>query len=192
MVDKRIAIDCDGVLYQFHSAFVYMANAYLGYDFDVERDWTSWMAVEKKMSAGDRKWMWDLGVDLGLFRYGHVEKGAIIGVRELHQMGHELLLVTHRTRRAVKDTIAWLNYVDLPFDQIHILSDNQPKSSIEADILIDDKPENLVDWANHGRMAIRFDQPWNRYITYAHHENAANIKLARGWKEVVDIVRETP
>jgi 5'(3')-deoxyribonucleotidase len=66
------------------------------------------------------------------------------------------------------------------------MSNMQSKTLVPADILVDDKRENLLEWAADGRTAIRFSRPWNNGFGY----EGTGIIPARDWKEVVEIVRE--
>jgi 5'(3')-deoxyribonucleotidase len=156
-----IAVDLDGTSYQYESAYCYMARTYLGLNIKVE-DWDSWDFPVRTIEREDlRWWMANEAPKLGLYRYGHIMKGAIVALRKMSEQ-HELVVVTHRPRVAVSDTLAWLVYADLPLAGVHILSDGQAKSSVVYDLLIDDRPENIEDAIGHGRQGVVFDQPWNQ------------------------------
>jgi len=167
---------------EFQSAACYMLNAHRGNQLKWQ-NWNSWDWAKHQVSKEDWQWLWTEGVRMGLFRYGHVVKGGILGVQKLAALGHELLVVTHRPKQAVRDTIAWLHHVDLPFSEVHILSDGQPKSTVEADVLIDDKPENCMDWP---RRSLLFDQPWNQDFVSL---RASSTRRVYGWEEVPSALR---
>ena len=171
----RIAIDMDGVLYEYDSAARYMLRELRDCSGLMEES-DNWDFIRRSVHPMDWEWLQTEAVKLGLYRYGHITTGAIIGMREL-AVSHELVVVTHRPRAAVRDTIAWLAYVKLPLAGVHILSDGQPKSSVEADVLVDDKLENIKDWTDHGRQAILFDRRWNRGVT--------GVRRAKGWGGVI-------
>ena len=156
-----IAIDLDGCLYSYHSAFVYMARNCLGVDMPDASEWDHWNWPFQYLSDYEQEWMEDEAVKLGLYRYGHIMKGGILAVRKIAET-HDVIVVTHRPREAVRDTLAWLTYADLPLSGLHILSDGQPKSSVKWDLLIDDKFNNITDAVCHARKAVLFDQAWNR------------------------------
>lgn len=178
----RIALDCDGVIYSYDSAARYMLREYRGCK-GLDEPSTHWDFIQETVSPSDWDWLWSEGVKRGLFRYGHGIRGAIIGIRKLAEAGHELLIVTHRPRSAVRDTIDWLSYMHLPVSEVHILSDEEPKTFVKADILIDDKWENVKAWSDVGRFAILFSQPWNRQ-GHAHN----GVSTVDGWREVVECV----
>src|SRR5438093_1066807 len=85
----------------------------------------------------------DHSIRLGLFRYGHVVRGAVKGVRELAEIG-DVVAVTSRPQNAVEDTLAWLLFMKLPLSGVHILSRGEKKSSVRptCDVYIDDNVEN--------------------------------------------------
>jgi len=187
----KIAVDLDGVCYEWQRTYRYMLREYRGVQLPpVDQFWFSWNASDEFTTAADRKWIWSEGVRLGLFRHGHVWKGTILGIAALKQSGHELVVVTHRPRTAIRDTINWLDHhfgamEPYPWSGINILSNGEPKHSIYAELLIDDKPENVIGWVDAGqsRKAIIFDQPWNREMNWH-----PRILRAVGWASVVDAV----
>lgn len=183
MGNLKIAVDADGVLYEWSKTARYMLRSYRDYDVagPMGKESTSWDYIPKNVAPQDWDWLWTEGVELGLFRYGHLVTGAIEGVNQLSRVG-EVVLVTHRPKQAVKDTLDWLSYINLPFSGIHILTNQEPKSMVDADILIDDKPDNIFEWVMHARYAILFDREWN--------QQAQVGMRAKGWNEVVEYVEE--
>lgn len=183
----KLAIDLDGVVYDWQRTYRYMLRVYRGIALPPVADfWFHWNAPDAYTSPEDRKWMWSEGVRLGLFRYGHVETGAIVSLHRLAQAGHELVVVTHRPKQAVNDTLDFCSYLagDLwKWSGILILTEQESKTVASADILIDDKDQNVIEWAKSGRIAVLFDQPWNRQM-----ELRPKIIRAGGWPAVVDIV----
>lgn len=156
-----IGIDVDGTMYQYHTAFVYMARHYLGVNMPPAWAWDSWDWPYQYLTESEAEWMRTTAVELGLYRYGHIMKGAIVAIRELARE-HDIIAITHRPRNAVPDTLAWLTYADLPLSGVHILTERQAKSVVAYDVLIDDKPANVEDAIGHGRIGVLFDQPWNK------------------------------
>lgn len=183
----RIALDLDGPIYAFHRTYRYMIRKYRGVDMPpVKEFWTHWNAQEQFGHQADHDWMWSEGVRLGLFRYGHMTTGARIGLQSLAQDGHELIIVTHRPESAVTDTLDWvaLMFKDIPLSGFHILSDGQPKSVVRADLLIDDKEENCIEWCGTKRQpSLLWDAPYNQ------NTKEAGVLRAYTWKDVVRLVR---
>ncbi len=185
----KIAIDLDGVCYEWQRTYRYMMREYRGVDMPpVEEFWHYWNAPDQFTSAADRKWLWTQGVKHGLFRYGHMVKGTRLALTNLSWAGHELSIVTHRPKNAVNDTLDWLSlyFKDIPLAGLHIMTNGESKADVDAQILVDDKPENILEWADRkpNGLAICFDQPWNQNV----QEGGAVVRCW-GWEDVVDSVR---
>lgn len=177
----KVAVDLDGTAYDWQRTVRYMLNNYRGCEIPPLEDfWFHWDAVDQYTTEEDRDWLWTEGIRLGLYRYGHVTQGAILGLQKILRRNHELLVVTHRPQSAVQDTIDWLSYIKIPWAEIHILSDGEPKTSVTADVLIDDKVENVREWQAAGRKGLLFDRPWNWY-----HADARGLERVKGWEGVL-------
>lgn len=164
----KVAVDMDGVLYEWDKTARYMLRTYRGCK-GLEIESTSWNFIENTVSEEDWNWLWTDGVQQGLFRKGHCVKGGIYSLTELALDGHEIVIVTHRPKSAVRDTLAWLDLMfgaeePYPLSGVHILSNGQPKWHVNCDILIDDKPENCFEWASRGRRAMLFTREWNTNV----------------------------
>lgn len=164
----RIGLDVDGVLYKWDLTAGYMLrevlpdSPYKG-DPRLMIESPSWHYIEGIVSKEHWRWLWNEGVKLGLFRHGHLYKGAIQAVRRLATFG-EIVIITHRPKQAVPDTLAWLAYQQLPISEIHILTKGEPKSRVnDLDVFLDDKPENCEDMrANSEARVGIWNRPWNQ------------------------------
>lgn len=187
----RVGVDVDGVLYHWERTARYLLRTERGC-VNLDHASTDWNMIQRRVAPQDWRWLWREGVELGLYRHGHLMTGAIEGMRALEAAGHDLVVVTHRPAEAVHDTLAFLSYHfnDVDLAGVHILGGSAPKSSIACDVLIDDKPENIDDWLdNTSGHAVLFDQPWNRdyrvsYFTLERFERAVD------WREAVSIIEE--
>lgn len=181
----RIGVDLDGVVYEWEKTARYMLREYRGLrhpTYGLHKASDSWDYIPRQVSPEDWYWLWHEGVDRGLFRYGHVTKGAILGLQALLGAGHDLLVVTHRPKAAVQDTLAWLAYLNIPWSEVHILSNGEPKSSVFAEVLIDDKPENVIEWRDSDRRALLFHRPWNA------SEEIEGVRRVYDWAEAADLL----
>ncbi len=166
----RIAIDMDEVLYSWERTARYLLrNEY------AKPEWMYWDALQQPFSewsiAGQigqaaERWLFTEGVELGLYRHGHVVTGAMRGVRRLKAEGHELVVVTHRLEGGVQDTLAWIDFHfgredPYPWSGIEILSDGRSKTTVPFDRLIDDSPKNIADARAVGRDGVLFGASWN-------------------------------
>lgn len=181
----RIAIDCDGVLVEWERTARYLLRTYRGLDLPTVS--TEWDSIQGWVSEDDWQWLWSEGIKLGLFKHGHVVTGAIAGMKALSELGYDLLVVTARPKEAVNDTLGWLAYhmQDIPLAGVTILSRGEPKSVVDAAVLVDDKLENIYEWPRRGLL---FDQPWNWGIESKRWDET-RMRRVRGWEGVVDALR---
>lgn len=166
---KRIGLDVDGIMYKWDLTAGYMLREVLpNSPYKDERllmaESTHWNHIQEIVSKEHWKWLWSEGVRLGLFRHGHMYKGTIQAVRRLSALG-DIVIITHRPKAAVPDTLAWLAYQQLPISEIHILTNGEPKSRVpDLDIFLDDKPENCYDMVDNSpkTRVWMWDRPWNQ------------------------------
>ena len=164
----RVALDCDEVLYSWERTSRYLLrNVYAGdcEGYDLTEPFSQWF-IPSMIGGRAYDWLFDQGVQLGLFRHGHVITGAMLGVRALKAAGHELVVVTHRPENGVRDTLAWIDFhfgaeEVYPFSGLSILSNGEPKTDVPFDILVDDSPKNCDDALKAGRGALLFGAAWN-------------------------------
>lgn len=162
----RIGIDLDGVCYEWQRTVMYMLRAYRGYSREQLSDvykWTGWDWLKTQIGEEDEKWIWTEGIEKGLFRYGHLYPGTIKALNELAKIG-ELVILTHRPRAAIQDTLDWLAFNKLPVAEVHVLFHQEAKSSImpACDIYLDDALHNVKDFErNTNGIALLWTRPWN-------------------------------
>lgn len=189
----RIGLDLDGVVYHWDRIARYMLRRRYeatgrAVPLELYSESMTWYWIKDYVESEDWAWLWAEGPKLGLFRYGHVVKGAVDGARLLAELGN-VVVVTARPKVAAHDTLAWLSFMldKVPLAGIHILGD-EPKSSVRPlpDIYIEDSPDQVSDLVNNtGSEVVVFDRPFNRDVP-----SVARIHRARGWGEVVQVVRE--
>lgn len=182
----RINLDLDGVCYAWDKTARYMLRRKLaqeGRPIPVELFSPSphWHSIEEVVEPADWEWLWDEGVDLGLFRYGHCITGAIEGTEVLGRLG-ELRIVTARPHRAIQDTYDWIGFM---FNRANILDVvfTDDKHEVDADVYVDDAPHHAVKLHGMGKKIIVFQQPWNNCIA-----PDCGIQVS-GWPAVVQAVR---
>lgn len=191
MKAKRIGVDVDGVMYQWSKTARYMLrevlpNSPYSKDGPLGIESLSWNYIQENVDPLHWKWLWTEGVRLGLFRHGHLYPGTIQAIRRLADVG-DIIIITHRPKAAVVDTMAWLSYQQLPIAGIHVLVNQEPKSTVpQCDVYIDDKPENCEDLEKNteGRVWM-MNRPWNqasafpRVYSWQDFEQRANDELTR-------------
>ena len=181
----RVGLDIDGVIYKWADTARYLLNTQRGYSLGES---THWDYLQYNVSGEDWNWLWKEGVQLGLFRYGHLYKGAIEGIKALAALA-EIHVVTHRPQQAINDTLAFLSYLTgTPemlgvFSGVHILTEQEPKSSIGADVYIDDSADVADELVRAQRVCLLWDRPWNQGFQHATlFQRATRV---RSWEEVL-------
>jgi 5'(3')-deoxyribonucleotidase len=184
----RIGIDLDGCAYEWERTARYMLREILPnspYKETLRGESQGWNWIQERVLPGHWAWLWKQGVELGLFRHGHVSTGAIQGIRELATLG-DVIVVTHRPKQAVVDTLAWLAYQQLPLTGVHLLTAEENKGLVRPgfDVFLDDKPQNIIDVRdNSTAFTYIMRRPWNEGISVPGDE-------VRNWAEFVGKVRD--
>jgi len=183
----RIGIDLDGCCYEWERTARYILREVLPnspYKEVLKQESTGWDWIQERVLPGHWEYLWKEGVAQGLFRHGHVTTGAIQGIRELATLG-EVIVVTHRPKQAVVDTLAWLAYQQLPLSGVHLLTNEENKGLVRPgfDVFLDDKPKNIIDVRNNSSaFTYLMRRPWNEGIAVLGDE-------VRNWPEFVAKVR---
>lgn len=191
----RIGVDLDGVCYQWDKTVRYMLrnvlpNSPYTKDGPLGQPAAHWDHVEENVSPEHWKWVWTEGVRLGLFRHGHLYPGTIVAIRKLAELG-DVVLITHRPKNAVTDTLAWVAFQQLPISGLHLLTNGEPKSGVkpQCDVYVDDKVQNCVDLALHVpgvRLVGLMDRPWNQHADFG----SGPVRRVFGWQHFIDAVQE--
>jgi FMN phosphatase YigB (HAD superfamily) len=134
----------------------------------VGRDWWDWLR--------DRSWIWS--------HFPAVD-GAMGGLERLRNMGCRLECVTHKPRWAEHIVWRWLGKWRPPFHSVTIVPQGQSKAAHSgAEILVDDRPENCLEWAATGRPAILFERPHNAAAEF----DEGVVFSAADWRTVVEVI----
>jgi 5' nucleotidase, deoxy (Pyrimidine), cytosolic type C protein (NT5C) len=195
--DFLIGLDLDGVVYQWDKTARYMIRRRIVDRGEIPPEELSmpsksWSWIEDYAPKQDWDWLWSEAISQGLYRYGHVESGAIEGVRELNQLG-DVVAITARPKEAVHDTLAWLTLMldKSPLAGVVIQSNGQKKSEVTPtpDVYIDDGIHNFDDvLANTKSNVVQFMQPWNlEYLPAIGYWDRHFV--AGSWRDTVELVR---
>jgi len=162
-----VAVDVDGVLYDFDNAFGLWCVANIGlnpellkvdHTYRLEDRWgITQEQVLEYMIAGVREGT--------TFRFGPVYEDCRVPLNEIYGDGHHVMMLTARDLPGVTElcrahTAHWLeNEAKLPYDEL-VLSSR--KEDHDFDILVDDSPANVRAVQAAGKRAVLLDRPWNR------------------------------
>jgi len=130
--------------------------------------WWEWMKREE--------WLW---ANFGVI------PGAIGGIARLRKQGHYIELVTSKPEWAEHNVWKWLGKWRPAIQAVTIVTPKANKAhATEAEWLIDDKPENCIDFLHDGRSAMLFSQPHNAHVTI-HKTLGTKYHRVNGWNEIV-------
>jgi len=162
---KHLAIDMDDVVL----AFVGGVCDSLSRDYGVRvtaADIVDWdMSKVLNPLIGEDWWDW-------MRRHVHLwgEKfkpvvGALGGIQRLRAAGHYLELVTSKPDWAEAQVWVWLGRYRPAVHRVTVIGMGERKvDRTEADVIIDDKPENCFQFVEDGRQALLFDRSHNQDV----------------------------
>jgi 5'(3')-deoxyribonucleotidase len=112
--------------------------------------------------------------------------GAMGGLEQLHRQGHYLELITSKPKWARHNVWKWLGKWRPPFDQVTIVTDSKARKVdfTKADILIDDKPENIQGFLDDGRRGLLFARPHNGTAVLQSH-GSDTLTNVSDWSDVL-------
>lgn len=185
-MDKKfvVGVDLDGVVGDYFGAMRAVAAEWLGVPESdlpekIDYDFKSW---------GADNWP---GGFLALHKYAVVKKqlfstmppiaGAPQVLRKLSEDGFRIRIITYRLcmkfhhATAIKQTIDWLEQHDIPYWDICFMAD---KTAVDADVYIDDSPNNFKRLEAAGKNVWLYRQGWNEHIATPYTVN--------DWNEIYD------
>lgn len=127
----------------------------------------------------ERDWLWATFVAV---------PGAIGAIQQLRSQGHYLECLTAKPEWAEWCVWRWLGRWRPAFNRVTIVTNKTHKANAsDADLLIDDKDENVKGWvmSRRERIGIVFDQPWNRAPAV---EGNVRTYRAHDWSDVHQLV----
>jgi 5'-nucleotidase len=119
-----------------------------------------------------------------IFRHMDPLPGVSDALWRLSDAGVWIRIITHRLlfnwshESAAADTAYWLDAHRIPYRDLCFIGD---KPNVGADLYVDDSPTNIVALREAGKVAIVFDQPYNRDLP---------SPRASSWDDVVAMVED--
>ena len=187
-----IACDVDGVVADLQSEWLRRYNKDYEDTLTLE-DWTTF-GVHEKCKCGTK--LYEYLHDPTLYPAVLPVHNALYGVNLLRTLGHRVVFVTSCVPGMTDGKYDWL--VENKFlapsndgwwgglsDDFIVTGD---KSLIDADILIEDRAETVIEWVEKRRhRAIIINRPWNRGVDMR-SSLTAWITWVDDWREVVEHV----
>ena len=158
----RVAVDIDSTLHHYWDTFAEVTKKRFGVDLPYDRQ-VVWdidvLRPEQVRAAVDET-----------HRPEHVRAatpypGAVETVNGWHDAGHYILVSSHRRGEAYAATKEWLDGIGLRYDELHCSGDKVSHAIANGiELLIDDKPADLLRALESGMTAATLMHPWNREI----------------------------
>jgi hypothetical protein len=155
----RIAVDIDSTLHHYWDTLAAVAKKRFGVELPYERQ-TVWdidvLRPEQVRAAVEET-----------HRPEHIAAAtpypeAVETINAWHDAGHFILVSSHRSGKAHTATEQWLQAIGLRYDELHCSQDKVTHAiEIGIDVLIDDKPADLLRALEAGMTAATLLHPWN-------------------------------
>ena len=171
-------LDIDGCLADFNKSYVSLLEEISGKELPkVGKEWpTKWDYALDHVTPADERVAWEkitsnrgnFNFWFDLLPYGDIDKVRIKVNSLVENYGHDVYFVTSRPGMGAKQqTEAWLYTMGFAQPSTVIISHKKGlvAGGVEANLAIDDKPENLVDVIRSRGTACKcllLDRPWNQ------------------------------
>lgn len=160
-----LGLDLDQTTAQWVPAMRTWLAAHRGVELERIPDAHSYdlIAVGWFADAAEQRQLMAAAHDSGVLRGLKPFDGALDALRRLSLAGVQIDVITSRDVGAAyeADTEHWLAACALPHRSLTFASD---KSTVRADVYVDDSPSVIAALRRAGREVIAFDQPYNRHV----------------------------
>jgi 5'(3')-deoxyribonucleotidase len=181
----NILLDCDGLLADFTGAVVALVNRRTGRTYTAE-DVTQWDMLaalgEQHLAAELHREICQPGFCSKLQPF----RGALAALNTLRHIGHVTIVTAPYVGSVywMGERLDWLRQHMGVRPSARDVIFAARKEQILGDVLIDDRVENVCDFARSGRPAILWDRPYNRAA-----ELPTDVSRALTWEDVYVRVR---
>jgi uncharacterized HAD superfamily protein len=112
----------------------------------------------------------------------HPMDGAIDVLREYYSKTKRLVFITHRNGNVLQETRAWIaKHFRVPYELYQCYKCE--KALIAKDLgitgFIDDLPEVVLSFINHGFKAYLYDSPWHLYEDFE-----SDLPTVKNWHDI--------
>lgn len=182
----KILIDVDGVLADQVPPVLERFNADYGYEYKKE-DIQKW---DEEIGHTDIK----TEIESALLKEDFIMKmkpilGAVQAINYLSRR-NEIIIATNRDPSTDEYTKKWLEEQNIPFHAF-VNTNERGKGKLVGDVLVDDYDGNVRAFAESGKTAILFSQPWNSNNPEIEEViKQDNVYRGIDWSDVIRIIEE--
>ena len=181
-----LGVDLDGVCADFYARMREIAAEWFGVPVETLPTQVSFLLTEWGVRGTEYRKLHRFAVtQRDLFLSMAPLHGAAPVLRRLSAQGVRIRIITHRLviehfhRAAVDQTVEWLDRHGIPYWDLCFMGE---KGAVDADLYIDDAPQNIEALRADGRDVIAFSNPTNIHIDVPPHQRAGS------WAEVEQLV----
>jgi uncharacterized protein len=158
----RIAIDIDSTLHDYWPQLAQAAKKRFGVDLPYEQQLTWEIAPLRREQVNVL--VEETHKDDSVLA-AEPYPGAVEVVGAWHRAGHFIHVTSHRAPEAHTATVAWLEQVGIPFDELWCSWDKVTRcEQIGIEMLVDDSPRNILRAQEAGIVPATLLHPWNREL----------------------------
>ena len=201
----NINVDMDGILVDLLAAWLEEIKQKFG--VSVTKDQVTQWDLSKcpELTHIPEREIFELLYRPGLFESAPILPGALIGLTQLHEMGHDVKIVTATPHdidaQCQREKLSWLdaNFDWLNWNDDVIFASAKDKLTIYGDVLIEDRPDTLIGYAKEWPSALvtGIHYPYNTLVVNAMIENHIRIVLAndhnntaKAWNTIVTLIED--
>jgi 5'(3')-deoxyribonucleotidase len=185
-----LGLDLDGVCADFYGHFRHVVAEWKGVSVDELPETVSWGLPEwgvrrdEKYDEYRRIHRWAV-TQRELFKNIPPIKGAAQALQRLSVDGAHIRIITHRLipsyfhRVAVSQTVEWLDNYGFPYHDLCFMGE---KALVDADIYVEDGPDNIRQLQGKGRKVIVFSNSTNKDVEAEYRVD--------NWEEAEDLIRK--
>jgi len=113
------------------------------------------------------------------------EDNSVSVIESFAKSKHDINIITARGYHIAENTIKWLKMNRIYYDNIYFSCGDKVDVCkwLNIDIMIEDKPENIISLSDNGVNTIIYDQLYNQYV-----QNSKNITRARNWASIYETI----
>jgi uncharacterized HAD superfamily protein len=158
----KIAMDLDGVLADVMENWIEIYNKEHEKEMKLNDiyEWDFWQKIglsqEKFDSIFNKAWKnWR--------KISGTEENLSKKVEIIREFG-EMDIVTGRSIETIEYVKKWMEYKKITYNRLVIVRSDAPKAHLDYDIFIDDSPIHALSVSREGKIALLYNQPWNRKV----------------------------